>query len=125
MKEHKSTAIVMGALLAVVSVGASAQEAREQAGKIADQARAAVTPGEVVLTGSDSKTLHKGDEAHSYRICVKPEEHASSVRVTSDAVSPVSLKPGECQIVSGMQITATPEKPLTGAMRSTVTFDQR
>ncbi|HEY6645096.1 hypothetical protein [Povalibacter sp.] len=42
-----------------------------------DEIKAAVTPGEIALTGSETKTIHKGSEAKKYRICVKTEKDAA------------------------------------------------
>lgn len=117
----KTTTLFAGALLAIAASASYAGS--EKADKLVDQAKAAVTPGEVVLTGTDTKTLHDG-KAQAYRVCVKQESHAGSVKIMNDATSK-TLEPGACENVSGARITATPSKPLVGDMRSTVTFDKR
>lgn len=118
---NKTTTLFAGALLAVAASATFA--GNEKTDKLVDEAKAAVTPGEVVLTGADTKTLHDG-KTQAYRVCVKQESHAGSVRIMNDASSK-TLEPGACENVSGARITATPSKPLMGDMRSTVTFDKR
>jgi hypothetical protein len=90
----------------------------------ADLARAALTPGEVVLTGSDTRTLRDSEDIASYDICVKMDRQAGPVMVMSGSTSK-TLAPGECGVITGGHITAMPAKPLPGASHSTVTIHKR
>jgi hypothetical protein len=122
--KHRKTAVVIGALLAAsAAMTAAGAETRDKVAKAVDQAKAAVTPGEVVLTGRDMKTLHEGEDSAVYNVCVKADRNAGPVTVTGGSGT-ITLKPGDCHVVNGMRITATPEQPLTGAQRSTVTFEE-
>lgn len=80
--------------------------------------------GEVVLTGTEMKTLHDSKDPVAYRVCVKQEPTAGAVKVTT-GINDMLLEPGDCGNVTGMHITATPEYALTGTMRSIVTFEKR
>lgn len=86
----------------------------------ADTMKAAVTPGELVLTGSEVKNIHEGKEAKEYRVCVKTETQAAPMRVIYDGQE-VALKPGDCTEVSG-KIDVTPEHALTGKAHIVATF---
>jgi len=87
----------------------------------ADKMKAAVTPGELVLTGSEVKNIHEGKEAKEYRVCVKTETQAAPMRVMYDGQE-VALKPGDCTEVSGKKIDVTPEHALTGKAHIVATF---
>ena len=101
--------------------GIEADVRRKKAGELLDQAKGAVTPGEIVLTGSETKTLRDSKDITNYQVCVKADKEAGSVMVMSGSSSK-TLSPGECGQVTGAKITAMPSKPLTGAMHSTVTI---
>ncbi|MET0292918.1 MAG: hypothetical protein ABW136_11195 [Steroidobacteraceae bacterium] len=122
MKTFK-TAILAGVTAVLAATAVGAQETREKADKLLDQAKGAVTPGEVVLTGTDTKTLHDSRTSSTYNVCVKQDKEAGSVRIMNDAKT-TTLKPGQCEHVMGMKITATPAMALTGTARSTVTFEK-
>jgi hypothetical protein len=122
MKFTKTTAVV-GALLAVMATVAGAADTKEKAEKALDQAKGAITPGEVVLAGSETKTLYEGKDVNSYRVCVKPDKEAGSVTVLNDAKT-TTLKPGQCEVISGMHISAKPQTALAATARSTVTFQR-
>ncbi len=87
----------------------------------ADKIKAAVTPGELVLTGSEVKNIHKGQEAKEYRVCVKTETEAAPMKVMYDGEEAV-LKPGDCKEISGKKIDVTPEHALTGKAHIVATF---
>lgn len=118
------TSLIVGMALTAVAGLAGAGETKEKAEKLGDQAKAALTPGEVVLTGSDTKTLRDSKDISNYQVCVKADKEAGSVMVMSGANSK-TLSPGECGSITGAKITAMPSKPLTGAMHSTVTIHER
>jgi hypothetical protein len=122
--KHLKTNGFVGALLAMVATTAMAGDTKAKAEKALDQAKAAVTPGEVVLTGTEMKTLHDSKDPVAYRVCVKQEPTAGAVKVTT-GINDMTLQPGDCGNVTGMHITATPETALSGAQRSIVTFDKR
>ena len=121
--KHVKTAGMVGALLATVAMTAMAGDTKAKSEKLLDEAKGAVTPGQVVLTGSEVKTLHDGKDIDAYRVCVKADKEAGTVKVMNDAKF-VTIKPGDCQQVAGMKITATPALPLSGTQHSTVTFDK-
>jgi len=86
-----------------------------------DKLKAAVTPGEIVLTGSDVKKIHEGKDAREYRVCVKTEKDAAPMKLLYDGREAI-LKPGDCKDVSGKKIDATPEHALTGSAHIVATF---
>lgn len=118
------TSLIVGLVMTAAAGLASAGETKAKAHELGDQAKAAVTPGEVVLTGSDTKTLRDSKDISNYQVCVKADKEAGSVMVMSGSNSK-TLAPGECGVVTGSRITAMPSKPLTGAMHSTVTIHER
>jgi hypothetical protein len=87
----------------------------------ADKMMAAVTPGELVLTGSEVKNIHKGKEAKEYRVCVKTETQSAPMKVMYDGQE-VALNPGDCKEVIGKKIDVTPEHALTGKAHIVATF---
>lgn len=86
-----------------------------------DKMKAAVTPGEIALTGSEVKNIHNGKEAKEYRVCVKTEAEAAPLRLRYDGQEAV-LKPGDCKDVTGKIIDATPAQALTGKAHIVATF---
>jgi hypothetical protein len=117
------TSLIASVALAAVAGIAAAGPASDKAKELGDQAKAAVTPGEVVLTGSQTKTLRDSKDVASYEVCVKPDREAGSVTVMSGSTHK-TLAPGECGTLSGGHITAMPTKPLKGALHSTVTIKE-
>ena len=118
------TSLIVGLVMTAAAGLASAGETKEKAREFGDQAKAAVTPGEIVLTGSDTKTLRDSKDISNYQVCVKADKEAGSVMVMSGSTSK-TLAPGECGVVTGSRITAMPSKPLTGARHATVTIHER
>src|SRR6516165_8929514 len=47
----------------------------------ADRIKAAVTPGEMVLSGSDVKSIHTGSTVAKYRVCMKKEQGDAEMKV--------------------------------------------
>jgi len=86
-----------------------------------DKMKAALTPGEFVLSGSQVKKLHDDKQAKEYRVCVKNEKDSSSMKVMYDGQEAV-LRPGDCMDVTGKKISATPEHELTGGAHIVATF---
>jgi hypothetical protein len=119
-----STSLIVGVALTAFAGLAGAGDTKDKAGKLGDQAKAAVTPGEVVLTGSDTKTLKDSKDIANYQVCVKADKDAGSVMVMSGSNSR-TLSPGECAGITGAKITAMPSKPLVGSAHSTVTIHER
>lgn len=118
------TSLIVGVALTAVAGLAGAGETKDKAEKLGDQAKAALTPGEVVLTGSDTRTLRDSDDISNYQVCVKADKEAGAVMVMSGSSSK-TLSPGECAGITGGKITAMPAKPLTGSAHSTVTIHER
>jgi hypothetical protein len=83
--------------------------------------KAAVIPGEVMLSGDDRKIVYDGGESREYRICVKAGRRSATLRVTADAKE-WTLHPGDCDFVRGRRISATPAQPLHGNSRIVATF---
>lgn len=108
-------------MIAAVSLLSSLAGFAAETPATVDKMKAAVTPGELVLTGSEVKKMHEGKEAKEYRICVKTEKDAAPMKVMYDGQETV-LKPGECKDVSGKKIDAMPEHALTGSAHIVATF---
>lgn len=90
-------------------------------GETTEKMKAAVTPGEFMLTGSEVKKIHSGKEAREYRICVKAEKESAPMKVIADGKD-TTLQPGDCKNVTGKKIEATPAQPLTGSAYIVATF---
>ena len=88
---------------------------------VVDKMKAAVTPGEIVFTGSEVKRIHEGKEAKEYRVCVKTARDAAPLRLLYDGQQAI-LKPGDCKDVVGKNIDATPAQALTGSAHIVATF---
>jgi len=86
-----------------------------------DGVKAAATPDEITLTGSESKRLYVGENPREYRVCVKWERRSAPLRVTADGRD-WTLKPGDCEFVTGKRIHATPAQPLRGTAHIVATF---
>lgn len=72
-----------------------------------DKLKAAVTPGEFVLTGSDVKTINDSGKLRRYRICAKREQGgATDLKVSYDDKDTM-IKVGDCKTVVGRKIDAT------------------
>lgn len=90
--------------------------------KTMDEIKAALKPGEFVLTGSEVKTLHSSkDEAREYRVCVKAQKETAPMKVMADDMQE-TVQPGECKNVSGKRIVATPAEPLSGSAHIVGTY---
>lgn len=113
---------VFAGILASASLISAAANAADTP-KVVDAVKAAVTPGELVLTGHEVKNIHNGDKSNAYRICVKAEKDSAPAKVTVDG-KPVSVAPGGCSNVDGKKIDVTPEAALTGSKHIVVTFHE-
>ncbi len=109
-------------MFAVIGMASFAVQASDDTSPTVDKMKAAVTPGEIVLTGNQVKKIHDGREAREYRVCVKTETDAAAMRVTYDGEQSV-LMPGDCQNVVGKKIDASPQKPLSGKTHIVATFE--
>jgi hypothetical protein len=116
----KAKSILMIAALGFLS---SAAYASDDTSAGMDKMKAAVTPGEIVLTGSEVKKIHDGKKAKEYRVCVKTETEAAPMKLSYDGEHKV-LMPGDCQTVMGKKIEASPANPLTGKSHIVATFEQ-
>jgi hypothetical protein len=87
----------------------------------ADRIKAAVTPGEMVLSGSDVKSIHTGSTVAKYRVCMKKEQGDAEMKVSYDDQDTL-LKSGHCKTVTGKAISATASKPLSGSDRIVATY---
>lgn len=105
------------ASLCIASVGFAA----DTSGTV-HKLKAAVTPGEVAITGTDVKTLHDG-AAKTWRICVKSDIDSDSLALSVDATH-VLVKPGDCIAVAGRRIKATSAQPLGKHGHIVVTFHE-
>ena len=103
----------------LVSFQASAADSSQ----IAAKAKAAVTPGEFVLTGTQVKKIHEGKTERAYNICVKSEQGSASMKVTYDG-QVETITPGECKDVKGKKIEATAAEKLTGSNHIVATYHQ-
>jgi hypothetical protein len=92
--------------------------------KAVDKAKAAVTPGEFVLTGTQVRNIHNGKTPSTYNICVKNEKDTATMKVTYDGQSE-TIAPGECKNVTGMKIEATPSEKLTGSIHIVATYHHK
>jgi hypothetical protein len=94
--------------LAALSLGSGFALAQEHSSSdTTDKLKAAVTPGEFVLNGSDVKTINDSGKLRRYRICAKRESGgATDLKVSSDDRD-TTVKVGDCKTVVGRKIQAT------------------
>lgn len=107
-------------IAATILLGSSAVFAADTPA-VVDKMKAAVTPGEIALTGSEVKRIHEGKEAKEYRVCVKTEKEAAPMKLMYDGQEAI-IKPGDCKDVAGKTIEATPAHALTGSAHIVATF---
>jgi hypothetical protein len=109
-------------VVAALALGSAAQIAvADNTDATTDKVKAAVTPGEMVLSGNDVKSIHTGSSVAKYRVCVKKEQGDAEMKLTYDDQDTL-LKSGHCKTVSGKAISATPSKPLAGSDRIVATY---
>jgi hypothetical protein len=113
-------ALVLSMMAAGILLGSTAVVAADTTAMV-DKMKAAVTPGEIVLTGSEVKKIHEGKDASEYRVCVKAEKEAAPMKLTYDGQEAV-LKPGDCKEIMGKDINATPAQALSGSAHIVATF---
>lgn len=106
---------------AVTLLGVSTAFAADKTEATMDKMKAAVTPGEMDLTGKEVKTIHHSDTAKEYKVCVKPGDDAASMKVRYDDQETI-VKPGDCTEVTGKTINATAAEPLTGSRHIMATY---
>lgn len=111
----------MGAVLAILTFGVAPTAFCQDTPKTIDEMKAAVTPGEFVLTKSEIEKIHEGKDAREYRICVKAEKDAAPMKVTYDGQTAI-VSPGDCKNISGKKIDATPAQALSGSAHIVATF---
>ncbi|HTT01481.1 MAG TPA: hypothetical protein VMG11_05270 [Steroidobacteraceae bacterium] len=107
------------AALVVLSTGATlacADTASET-----DKLKAAVTPGEFVLTGTDVKTINDSSSPRQYRVCLKKEEGEADMKISYDD-NQTRVKLGDCKTVVGKKIEATPTSSLGSNERIVGTY---
>nr|WP_298726712.1 hypothetical protein [uncultured Steroidobacter sp.] len=114
-----NTKLLLATVLALL--GASAAFAGEKTEATMDRMKAAVTPGEIALTGKEVKTIHHGKTAEEYRVCVKPGDETAAMKVIYDGKQE-TVQPGDCKDVIGMRINATPAEPLSGSQHIMATY---
>jgi hypothetical protein len=117
--KHRST--LAGAALAALTIGLAPSAFGADTPETLEKMKAAVTPGEFVLTGSEVKKIHQGKEAREYRICVKAEKEAAPMKVMYDGQT-ATLSPGDCRDISGKKIEATPAQALSGSAHIVATY---
>jgi hypothetical protein len=94
--------------LALLSLGSGLALAQSTSSSEAtDKVKAAVTPGEFVLTGSDVKTINDSGKLRRYRVCAKREEGGSTDLKVSYDDKDTMVKLGDCKTVVGRKIEAT------------------
>jgi len=108
--------IVSLALLSAGATLACADTATET-----DKLKAAVTPGEFVLTGADVKTINDSSSPRQYRVCLKKEDGEADLKITYDD-NQTRVKLGDCKTVSGKKIEATPTSSLGANERIVGTY---
>jgi tryptophanyl-tRNA synthetase len=112
----------LGIIVGLAMLSASATIAlADDTSATSDKVKAAVTPGEFVLTGSDVKTIHDGSSARQYRVCLKREQGATDMKVRYDD-NEANVKLGDCKTVTGRKIEATPSSALHHDERIVGTF---
>jgi hypothetical protein len=106
--------------LALLSAGATLTLAAEptsgsgETNAATDKVKAAVTPGEFVLSGSDVKTINDSGKLRRYRVCLKKEQSGDTdLKINYDDRQTV-VKLGDCKTVEGKKIEATPASSLSG-----------
>jgi hypothetical protein len=107
--------------LAVLALCSSVAFADDTSSVTTDKLKAAMSPGEFVLTGSDVKTIHDSSTAHQYRVCLKREQGEADLKVMYDDQE-ARVKLGDCKTVTGKKIEATPSSALTGDERIVATY---
>jgi hypothetical protein len=106
-------------MLCVVAIGGPAVAGDMP--RIFDDLKAAVMPDEIVLTGTEMKSLYDGAKAREYRVCVKSGKESAPMKVVADG-DDLIVSPGGCEFVTGRRISATPAQPLAGRMHIVATF---
>jgi hypothetical protein len=122
MHHHKGGTVMKGkfcSLLVLITACVGAAHAADTPAAV-DKMKAAVTPGEFVITGTETKTIHEAKVARAQKVCVKKEKEAASLKLTYDGQQAV-LTPGECKTISAKKMEATPEHPLTDGAHIVVT----
>jgi hypothetical protein len=106
---------------AVALLGFSSAFAADKTEATMDKMKAAVTPGEIDLTGKEVKTIHHSDTAKEYNVCVKPGDETAAMKVRYDGQE-TTVQPGDCTQITGKTINATAAEPLTGSRHIMATF---
>ena len=88
-----------------------------------DKMKAAVTPGEIDLTGQEVKTIHNSQTAKDYKVCVKASDESAAMKVRYDD-NEATVKPGDCKEVTAKRINLTAAVPLSGSQHIMATYHE-
>jgi hypothetical protein len=108
-------------MLAVL--GFSSAFAEEKTEATMDKMKAAVTPGEIDLTGKEVKTIHDSQTAKDYKVCVKASDESAAMKLRYDDQE-ATVQPGDCKEVTAKRINATAAVPLSGSQHIMATFHE-
>jgi len=109
--------------LSLIALPAAAQDEPADPNDSTDL-RVAVTPGEVLLTGSDVTTINDSSLPTAYRICLDRERGHASLAVRVDGFDAAVIGLGACRIILGKQIEITPLTTLRGDEQIVASYQQ-
>lgn len=115
----KTKAVIYMAMVVVLLSDAVAFAADAPA--TIDKIKAAVKPGEMVLTGTEVKEIYEGKRAQQFHVCVKAQKEAAPIKLMHDGQETV-VDPGDCRDVTARKIDAAPARELTGSEHIVATF---
>ncbi|MFC4308489.1 hypothetical protein ACFPN2_05285 [Steroidobacter flavus] len=113
--------LLLATMLALL--GCSSAFAGEKTEATMDKMKAAVTPGEIDLTGQEVKTIHDSQTAKDYKVCVKASNEAAAMKLRYDGQE-ATVQPGDCKEVTAKRINATAATPLSGSQHIMATFHE-
>lgn len=114
--------LLLATTLAVLGVS-SAFAGDDKTEATMDKMKAAVTPGEVDLTGQEVKTIHNSQTAKDYKVCVKASDEAAPLKVRYDEHE-ATVQPGDCKEVTAKRINLAAAVPLSGSRHIMATYHE-
>lgn len=84
----------------------------------------AVTPGEVLLTGSFVATINDSSSPTAYRLCISQERGTVNMLVRVDGFDATVIGAHGCKVIVGRRIQITPETNLRGDERIVASYQQ-
>jgi hypothetical protein len=118
---HLRVSILLG--LALLFAAPALALAHEPPSIGAERLQTEVTPGELLLTGSQVTSINDSSLPARYRVCMAHELGDADLIVRHDGEE-TRLKAGGCATVSGQEIELTPAIDLTGEQRIVATYRQ-